>query len=139
MIITKMPLPRRTFLRGVGATLALPLLDAMVPALSAVAKSPARPIGRLGVIYVPNGMAMEYWTPGTEGAAFEMTPVLQPLAPFRDRLLIVTGLNGPAGGGTHTGASTRFLTGVRAETDGTADVSMDQLVAGELADRRSVV
>jgi hypothetical protein len=132
MIIMKMSLPRRTFLRGVGATLALPLLDAMVPALSAAAKSPARPIGRLGVIYVPNGMAMEYWTPGTEGPAFEMTPVLQPLAPFRDRLLIVTGLNGPAGGGTHTGASTRFLTGVRAETDGTADVSMDQLVAREL-------
>ena len=114
MVITKMSLPRRTFLRGVGATLALPLLDAMVPALSAVAKTPASPVGRLGVIYVPNGMAMEYWTPKAEGTAFEITPVLQPLAPFRDRLLVITGLNGPAGGGTHTGASTRFLTGVRA-------------------------
>jgi hypothetical protein len=77
-------------------------------------------------------MAMEYWTPAAEGTGFELTPVLKPLAPFRDRLLIVSGLNGPAGGGTHTGASTRFLTGVRAETDGTAGVSIDQLVAKEL-------
>jgi len=60
MIVTKMSLPRRTFLRGVGAALALPLLDAMVPALTASAKSAANPVRRLGVIYVPNGMAMEY-------------------------------------------------------------------------------
>ena len=132
MFITRMSLPRRTFLRGVGATLALPLLDAMVPALSAAAKTAASPARRLGVIYVPNGMAMQYWTPPTEGSAFELTPVLQPLAPFRDRLTIVSGLNGPAGGGTHTGASTRFLTGVRAEVDGTAGVSIDQLVAKQL-------
>jgi len=132
MIITKMSVPRRTFLRGMGATLALPLLDAMVPALHAVAKSAAAPVRRLGVIYVPNGMAMQHWTPTTEGSAFDLPPVLQPLAPFRERLLIVSGLNGPAGGGTHTGASTRFLTGVRAETDGTAAVSMDQMVAREL-------
>jgi hypothetical protein len=116
----------------VGATLALPLLDAMVPALSAATKTAASPARRLGVIYVPNGMAMQYWTPAAEGNAFELTPVLQPLAPFRDRLTIVSGLNGPAGGGTHTGASTRFLTGVRAEVDGTAGVSIDQLVAKEL-------
>jgi hypothetical protein len=127
-----MSLQRRTFLRGVGATLALPLLDAMVPALTATAKTAASPVRRLGVIYVPNGMAMDYWTPTAEGTAFDLPPVLLPLASFRDRLVIVTGLNGPAGGGTHTGASTRFLTGVRAETDGTAGVSMDQLVAREL-------
>jgi hypothetical protein len=132
MIITKMALPRRTFLRGVGASLALPLLDAMVPALSAMAKTAASPVRRLGVVYVPNGMAMEYWTPAGAGPEFGLTPVLQPLAPFRDRLLIVSGLNGPAGGGTHTGASTRFLTGVRAETDGSAGISIDQLVAKEL-------
>jgi hypothetical protein len=132
MIITKMSVPRRTFLRGMGATLALPLLDAMVPALHAVAKSAANPVRRLGVIYVPNGMAMQHWTPTTEGSAFDLPPVLQPLAPFRERLLIVSGLNGPAGGGTHTGASTRFLTGVKAETDGTAGISMDQMVAKEL-------
>jgi hypothetical protein len=115
-----------------GTTLALPLLDAMVPALSALTKTAANPIRRLGVIYVPNGMAMEYWTPASEGSAFDLTPILQPLAPFRDRMLVVSGLDGAAGGGTHTGASTRFLTGVRAETDGTAGVSMDQLVARQL-------
>jgi hypothetical protein len=134
MIITKVSLPRRTFLRGLGATLALPLLDAMVPALTATAKTAGNPVRRLGVIYVPNGMAMEYWTPATEGSRFELTPILRALAPFQDRLIVVSGLNGPAGGGTHTGASTRFLTGVRAEVDGTASVSMDQLVARELAE-----
>ena len=131
MIITKRALPRRTFLRGIGATVALPLLDAMVPALSAAARTVANPVRRLGVIYVPNGMAMQYWTPAAEGTQFELTPILKPLAPFRDRLLVVSGLDGPAGGGTHTGASTRFLTGVRAETDGTASISMDQFVATE--------
>ena len=131
MIITKRSLPRRTFLRGIGATVALPLLDAMVPALSAAARTVANPVRRLGVIYVPNGMAMQYWTPAAEGTQFELTPILKPLAPFRDRLLVVSGLDGPAGGGTHTGASTRFLTGVRAETDGTASISMDQFVATE--------
>ena len=131
MIITKRSLPRRMFLRGIGATVALPLLDAMVPALSAAARTVANPVRRLGVIYVPNGMAMQYWTPAAEGTQFELTPILKPLAPFRDRLLVVSGLDGPAGGGTHTGASTRFLTGVRAETDGTASISMDQFVATE--------
>ena len=113
MIVTKTYLPRRTFLRGIGATLALPLLDAMVPALSALGKTAANPIRRLGVIYVPNGMAMRYWTPAAEGRDFELTPILQPLAPFRDKLLMVSGLDGPSGGGTHAGASTRFLTGVK--------------------------
>ena len=99
MIVTKMSLPRRTFLRGVGAALALPLLDAMVPALSASAKTAANPVRRLGVIYVPNGMAMEYWTPAVEGTAFELTPVLQPLAPFRDRLVVVAGPDAVTPGG----------------------------------------
>ena len=73
MIITKRALPRRTFLRGIGVTVALPLLDAMVPALSALAKTAARPVRRLGFIYVPNGVAMtsavNYWTPRGEGTA----------------------------------------------------------------------
>src|SRR5688572_2872553 len=99
MIITKKLLARRTVLRGMGATLALPLLDAMVPALSLSAQTAAKPVHRLGVIYVPNGMAMDYWTPAAEGSAFELTPILQPLAPFRDQLLVVSGLDGPSGGG----------------------------------------
>ena len=113
MIITKRSLPRRTLLRTMGATLALPLLDAMVPALSATAKTAANPARRLGVIYVPNGMAMEHWTPAAEGAGFELTPILRPLAPFRDRLLVLSNLNG-AGGGAHAGAST----GERERVDG---------------------
>src|SRR5215218_3963107 len=112
MMITKMALPRRTFLRGMGTALALPLLDAMVPALTALSKSAAAPARRFGVVYLPNGMAMDFWTPAVEGPAFELSPVLQPLAAFRDRLLVLSGLNGPRGGGAHAGASTLFLTGV---------------------------
>jgi len=133
MIVTKKALARRTVLRGIGATLALPLLDAMVPALTAAAKTPANPVKRLGVVYVPNGMAMEYWTPATEGTAFEATPILKPLEPFREQMLILTGLKAlwtPA----HAGASTTFLTGaagVAGETAPVADISMDQIVAQE--------
>ena len=135
MMITKMALPRRTFLRGMGTALALPLLDAMVPALSALAKTAAAPARRLGVVYVPNGMAMDYWTPATEGPAFELSPLLQPLSAFRDRLLVLSGLNGPKGGGAHAGASTLFLTGVGGKTGEIgveASVSIDQLLAKEL-------
>lgn len=138
MIITKKALPRRTMLRGMGTVLALPLLDAMVPALSASSKTEATPVRRLSVVYVPNGMAMEYWTPAAEGAAFEFTPILKPLAPFRDRLLVLTGLDGSpdaahreAGGG-HGGASTVFLTGSVAkdtEAGAQAGISIDQFIA----------
>ena len=76
MLITRKAIPRRTVLRGIGATLALPLLDAMVPALTALRKTPARPVTRFGVMYVPNGMVMEQWTPAAEGAGFELTPTL---------------------------------------------------------------
>src|SRR4029453_5672323 len=94
MIITKKSVPRRTFLRGMGVSLALPLLDAMVPALSAMARTAAAPVRRLGVIYVPNGMGMNSWTPASTGADFDLTPILQPLAAFRDRLLVFSGLDG---------------------------------------------
>jgi hypothetical protein len=143
MIVTKMALPRRTFLRGLGAAVALPLLDAMVPALSALSRTPARAVRRFGVVYLPNGMAMNYWTPKTVGAGFEITPVLEPLAAYRDRMLVVSGLTqrppGGQGGGNHAHASTKFLTGVvgRRAVAGQsgeieADVSMDQIAAREL-------
>jgi hypothetical protein len=142
MIITKMSLPRRTFLRGMGATLALPLLDAMVPALTAAAKTPAAGVRRLGVVYVPNGMAMDTWTPATDGAGFAMTPILEPLAPFRDRMLVLSGLNVQPGNGTHLGASTRFLTGTpgRATPGGgvRAGTSVDQLAAREFAQHTQI-
>ena len=86
-MIFKKAIPRRTFLRGVGTTLALPLLDAMVPAFAGPTDTAAKPVVRMGFVYVPNGIIMDKWTPATEGAGFEMTPILEPLAPFRDRLL----------------------------------------------------
>ena len=115
MIVTKKAIARRTVLRGLGATLALPLLDGMVPALSALSRTAAAPVARLGAVYVPNGIAMENWTPAMTGTAFELPPSLQPLAPVQDRLLVLTGLNStPLSGpqGVHARASTRFLTGV---------------------------
>ena len=136
MIISKKAIPRRAVLRGIGATLALPLLDGMVPALSAIRNTPAKGMRRFGVVYVPNGMAMEYWTPKGEGTAFELSPILQPMAPFRDRTLVLTGLNPGPGGGAHAGASTKFLTGIPGKmTDGAeilSGTSIDQFLGKEL-------
>ena len=139
MIITKMAIPRRQVLRGFGAMLALPFLDSMVPALSALAKTGGKPVNRLGVVYVPNGVIMQTYLPASEGAAYEMTPTLGPLAPFRDQTLVVSGLNcvpSPGRpGGSHAKASTRFLTDVSPPTSETlldVGVSMDQMVAAQL-------
>ena len=135
MMITKRALPRRTVLRGLGATLALPLLDAMVPAATALAQTAARAVHRFQAIYAPNGMAMPYWTPEAEGSAFELTPILAPLAPFRDQLLVLSGLRS-SWTHVHAGASASFLTGTasggRNETDVLASTSIDQLLAREL-------
>jgi hypothetical protein len=138
MIVTRKAIPRRTVLRGLGATLALPLLDSMVPAFTSL-RAAASPVRRLGVVYVPNGVVMKNWTPAAEGA-FEMTPTLEPLAPFKDRLLVLSGLNSkpPAGLtganiGVHARASTRFLTDVPPKHTNNAEihagVSMDQMFA----------
>ena len=89
MIIKKLSLPRRTFLRGMGATVALPLLDAMVPALSALATTAAAPIKRLGFVYLPNGAVMQAWTPRGKGTNLELSPTLSPLAPYRDQTLVI--------------------------------------------------
>lgn len=143
MIITKKTLPRRTFLRGVGATLALPLLDSMVPAFAAVRNSAAKPIQRLFTGYVPNGMIMADWTPRTAGALNDLPMILQPLEPFKDQLLVVSGLaDAPAfplpgeGTGDHVRAAATFLTGVHPKkTDGPdirCGTSMDQMVAQAL-------
>ena len=129
MFITKMAMSRRTLLRGIGATLALPLLDGMVPALTALAKTPGKPSMRLGAIYVPMGMIMENWTPKTTGAGFDLTPIMQPLTPFKSQLTVVSGLNNAGVG--HPGAASAFLTDVRARGGANilAGVSMDQLIA----------
>lgn len=139
MNIFKKTLPRRTLLRGLGASLALPLLDSMVPALSSASAQTAQPAKRLGVVYVPNGMAMKSWTPDAEGANFEITRILRPMAAYQDRMLVLSGLNGASSNaGVHASASTRFLTGTipaRTESDLQAAVSIDQLVARQLGNQ----
>ena len=88
MIITKKALPRRTFLRGMGATVALPLLDAMVPSMTALARTPAAPVRRLGFVYMPMGCDLPRWTPPGEGKLAELSPTLQSLRPFVDQHFI---------------------------------------------------
>src|SRR5262245_30170923 len=139
MIVTRKAIPRRTVLRGIGTALALPLLDGMVPALAALGKSVAKPISRLGVVYVPNGMMMANWTPKSTGAGFELSRIMALLAPYRDRLVVLSGLSsasGPAIPGLHARASTRFLTDISPKLTAGADlmagISFDQLAAREL-------
>jgi len=135
--MAKGSLPRRTVLRGMGASLALPLLDAMVPRAFAAPK----PSHRFQTFYVPNGMAMDYWTPKGEGAAFELSPILEPLAPYRDQLLVLSGIKA-SWNYIHAGASGSFLTGTpkggKNEIEIFADVSMDQLLARHFADQTQV-
>jgi hypothetical protein len=138
MVITKKALPRRTFIRGMGATLALPLLDAMVPAMSAVSKAAPR----FAAIYCGNGANMNDWTPATDGAGFAFSPILKPLEPFRDRTLIFTGLdNFPAtdqgdSGGQHPRAAPAFMSCVHPKQTEGADVqagtTIDQLIAQQI-------
>ena len=135
MYITKKHLPRRTFLRGMGVTLALPLMESMIPARTLLAQTAARPTPRLGFVYVPHGAIMDKWTPATEGAGFEFTPILQPLEPFRDRLNVVTGLGHKAADTTavHSLSPTTWLSGVRPKptqgVDAYAGITADQIAA----------
>src|ERR1700719_3857694 len=135
MFITKKHLPRRTFLRGMGVTLALPLLDSMLPAQTAIRKTAAAPSPRLGFVYVPHGAIMDKWTPATEGAGFDFSPILKPLEPFRNRLTIVSGLGHRAADSTavHSLSPTTWLSGVRPKptqgTDAFAGVTADQVAA----------
>ncbi|MCH2253436.1 MAG: DUF1552 domain-containing protein, partial [Vicinamibacterales bacterium] len=144
MIISKVVLPRRTFLRGLGAAVALPLLDAMVPAATALAQTAASPARRLGFVYVPNGVIQEQWVPAATGAGFDFSPILSPLAPFRDKMLVVSGLsqnvNGltAKSGAVHGRCATKYLTGAiprpfgQEGNDFRAEISLDQLLANEL-------
>jgi hypothetical protein len=144
MIITKKALSRRTVLRGMGVSLALPLLDAMVPALSAVGT--AQPVQRYGFFYMPNGVAMNhtgvnFWKPSTVGADFEMSQILSSLEPFRDQLTVVSGLHNRAaeslgdGNGDHTRSTASWLTGTHIKrTEGSdlrAGTSADQVLASQ--------
>jgi hypothetical protein len=146
MVITKRALPRRTFLRGLGTSLALPLLDAMVPALTALAKAPANPGRRIGFVYIPNGVAMNasvnYWKPKAVGSLIELSPVLTPLESLRSHVVVVSGLAHAQaeamgdGQGDHSRASAAWLSGVHAKQTEGADVraakTIDQLAADAL-------
>ncbi len=143
MIIRKKFISRRALLRGAGATLALPMLDAMIPACTFAAPETVRPI-RLSFIEVPNGIVMDKWTPNTEGANFALTPILEPLAPFQDRMLVLSGLNQYKAemlpseiGGDHPRACTAWLTGAHAKMTSGADlsagISADQVAAKEFS------
>ena len=140
MIITKKAISRRTVLRGLGASVALPLLDGMVPAFAALRTAAANPVRRLGVVYVPNGMMMPDWTPATEGTGFEFPTILKPLEPFRRHVQVLSGMRGVESEGPHARSSTRFLTGVPSKPDDGsnlhAGVSMDQ-IAGRVLGRET--
>lgn len=135
MVITKMALPRRTFLRGVGTTLALPLLDAMVPALTAAPKGATR----MGFFQTPNGMSMKYWTPKTAGVGFEFSAPLKSLEPFRKHVTVLSGLNHYCaglgdGGGPHTRGYAAWLSGMlaqRTEVHPMLGTTVDQFAARE--------
>ncbi|HXW04755.1 MAG TPA: DUF1552 domain-containing protein [Vicinamibacterales bacterium] len=137
MIVTRKHLPRRTFLKGMGAVVALPVLDAMTPAFAAT-RSASRPV-RLAFTYVPNGITMNEWTPAAAGRAFEFTRVLKPLERFREDTLLLSGLahkNGNAlgdGPGDHARAAASYLTGVHPRKTAGADIqngiSVDQIAA----------
>ncbi len=143
MIIERIAIPRRTVLRGLGAAIALPFLDSMVPAFTAVARTASRATSRLSIIYTGNGAALGHFAPKDEGASYEPTPILQPLAPFRDQMLVLTGIDNsvamaregePRGG--HGRVAPAFLTGVHARptigADFQAGTSIDQIAARHL-------
>jgi uncharacterized protein DUF1552 len=140
MIITKKHLPRRTFLRGIaGATVALPLLDSMIPALTAQSKTAAKPQFRAAFIYTPHGVILDKWVPKTGGVDYEMTPILKPLEAFRDRLLIYSNLaenKGKQAGSGHASSSATWLSGaICKETSGEdvhAGTTIDQMIASKI-------
>jgi hypothetical protein len=131
--LTTKSLPRRTVLRGLGATVALPFLEAMLPAFALRGRAATTPVHRFQTFYVPNGMAMEYWTPKGEGSGFELSPIFEPLAPYRIDA-VLSGLR--ANWNYIHAAPWPFLTGRRGgrnEVEIIADVSMDQLLARRFA------
>src|ERR1700684_3222886 len=139
MFVSKKSVNRRTLLRGMGTAMALPFLDAMAPAFKPLAKAAANPRLRFGVTYFPNGAIMQQFTPSTTGAGFAFTPILKPLEPFKDSLLLVTNLTRSHPGsqvGDHAVSAAGFLTGVwpkRTEAeDVLANTSIDQVVAQQI-------
>jgi hypothetical protein len=134
MFISKMALSRRTVLRGMGATLALPLLDAMVPALTQTVKTAANPPRRFGAVFVPLGERPGYWTPATVGSNFEFTPILKPIEKFRPHVTIVSELCDPLDG--HATTVSAWLSGAIPKKTFAEDVysgeTVDQVIARKI-------
>ena len=134
MIITKKALPRRTFLRGVGATLALPLLDAMVPAATALAKTPARPVRRMGYVFMPMGSDITRWTPPGKDKLGELSPILSSLEPVKQDICIISNLElANAYPGSHATSNSAFLSAAKAKVTESTDyylgTTADQIAA----------
>src|SRR5687768_17121531 len=136
MFISKSSLPRRTFLRGAGATLALPLFDAMVPAMTALAKTAATPQTRFGAVYIPHGAIMERYRPKTEGHGFAFTPILKPLEPVKDQVVVVSNLDRAGNDDSHATAASAWLSGAIAKITEGQDfylgTTIDQVVARQI-------
>jgi len=137
MILTKKALPRRTFLRAVGASVALPLLDAMIPAATALDRTPAKPVRRLGFVFMPMGCDLPRWTPPGEGTLDELSPILSPLAPVREHVTAITNLElANAYPGTHATSNAAFLSAAKAKhTEGNdyrLGTTVDQVAARQL-------
>lgn len=132
MMIFKKAMPRRSFLKGAGATVALPFLDAMVPALAASGGTGQRPF-RVGYIYLPTGRIMENWTPSSTGSDYKLTPTLKPFAPHREDMLVLSGLDVKAGRGSHSGPAASYMTGITPEKGtNTVGISVDQVLAKQI-------
>jgi hypothetical protein len=136
MFLTRRSIPRRTFVRGLGVGVALPLIDAMVPALTQAAQTAAKPQLRMGFVYIPHGVIMREWTPAAAGTDFEFTPILKPLEPFRQSTVVVSNLTRADVASNHAVSAACWLTGTPPKrTDGPdfrAATSVDQLIAKQI-------
>src|ERR1051326_2461134 len=137
MFLTKKSIPRRTFLRSTQAALALPLLDAMIPAATALAQTPAKPVPRLGFVFIPMGCDQARWTPDGQGKLGELSPILAPLQPVKDQVSVITNtrlLN--AYPGTHDTSNSAFLSAAFAKHTDSSDyflgMTVDQVAAKEI-------
>ena len=140
MFLTKKHISRRTFIRStVGASFALPLLDAMVPAQTPLASTAAAPVARFGFVYTPMGAIMSQWTPQDEGRGFALSPILQPLSPFRDYLTVVSGLRNPGEPG-HSVAAATFISGTAPHKGNVLQLNTtaDQLIAQKIGQQTVV-
>ncbi len=143
MFLTKKAIPRRTLLKSAGASLALPLLDAMIPAATAWAQTPARPVPRLGFVFVPMGSDQARWTPPGQGTLDQLSPILTPLAPVKDQVTVLTNMRLPSAyPGTHDTSNSAFLSAASAKHTESSDyfsgTTVDQIAANQLGRQTQV-